>query len=76
MTLIEEIEHIRHGEDTVPCGFHITKEAEENLYFFARQMDRTEDDTLDLLLRYLALTDNCIKVLDDLGYEFDPSKAT
>lgn len=75
MKLIEEIELTRKNEDTLPCNYRITKNAENTIDFYARQMGRTEDDTLDLLLQYLAFTDNCIKVLSDLGYEFDPKKA-
>lgn len=75
MTLKEDYERFRKGNDTVPGLFHITKEGENDIYFFARQMNCSEDEALDKLLYYCALTDNCIKILEDLGYTFDPSKA-
>lgn len=75
MSLIEQLKREVYGEDTVPCIYHITKKAENSLYFFAEQMECSEDEALDLLLRYLELTDVCIPVLHQLGYEFDPSKS-
>jgi len=74
-TIKEEYDLIRKGSDTVPSTFHITKEAENDICFFARQMNCSEDEALDMLLYYCTLTDNCIKILEDLGYTFDPSKA-
>lgn len=72
-TIKEEYNFIRKGSDTVPSTFHITKEAENDICFFARQMNCSEDEALDMLLYYCALTDNCIKILEDLDYTFDPS---
>lgn len=74
-TIKEEIQLTRDYTSIVPCTYHITKNAENDLYFFAKQMNCTENEALDLLLGYLALTDNCINVLKDLGYEFNPKKA-
>lgn len=74
MTIREEIDMERKGEDTVPNTYHITKAAEESLVFYARQLEISQDAALDILLRYLALTDNCTRVLNDLGAELDPKK--
>lgn len=74
-TLKEEIQLSHDYTSIVPSTFHITKNAEEDLYFFSRQMDCEMDEALDLLLGYLALTENCIRVLEDLGYKFDPKKS-
>lgn len=77
MTLSEQIknEAIHEFDDTVPCIYHITKRAESSLYFFSEQMDCEEDEALEILLRYLSLTDVCIPVLEHLGYKFDPNKS-
>lgn len=74
MTIREEIDMERKGEDTVPSTYHITKAAEESLEFYSRQLEINQDIALDILLRYLALTDNCTRVLADLGTELDPTK--
>lgn len=74
MNIREQIEMERKGEDTVPNTYHITKAAEESLEFYARQLEINQDAVLDILLRYLALTDNCTRVLADLGAELDPTK--
>lgn len=76
MTIKEEYEKTRKGSITIPTTFHITKESEEDLYFFARQMNCSEDEALDKLLYYCGLTENCIKIIEDMGYKFDPQKAT
>ena len=76
MTLREEYEKTRKSSDTVPTVFHITKESEEALYFFARQMNCSKDEALDKLLYYCVLTENCIKIIEEMGYTFDPQKAT
>lgn len=61
--------------DKVPCSYWITKEAEETLSFFAKQMSCSEDEALDRLMNYIGLTENCIPALKELGFEFDPKKA-
>lgn len=74
MNIREQIDMERKCEDTVPNTYHITKAAEESLEFYCRQLEINQDAALDILLRYLALTDNCTRVLNDLGAELDPKK--
>lgn len=74
MNLIDEIRMEIDNEEKYPNVFQISKHAEETIYFFANQMEEDEDKTLDILLNYLKYTDVCIKVLEDLGYQFDPKK--
>lgn len=74
MTLKDELNMVRNGEDTVPITIHITKTSEETIHFFSKQMGYEMDKTLDLLIRYLGLTENCMRVLSDLGYTFDTPK--
>ena len=63
------------NNEKVQCTYLITKEAEETIYFYAKQMDCTEDEALDKLIICLGITEIGIPILESLGYKFDPKKA-
>lgn len=67
MTLLEEISY---PEDQVINSYSITKIADNALYHYAKQLNCSEDQALDMLLRYMSLTENINKFLKDIDQKF------
>ena len=73
MTLRQEYELTRDSE-RIPTRFSISKEAEETIFFYARQINCSPDDALNLLIWYAGLTINMDKIMNDLEITFDSKK--
>lgn len=67
MTILEEL---RIKEEVAPNTFAITKLAEETIYHWSKQLNCSEDEAVDVLIRYMGLTENINKFLDDIKQKF------
>lgn len=69
MTLYEQITN-EYENEKFPYTYSISKFADETIYHYAKQLGIEEDQVVDMLIRYMGLTKNIKKFLDDINEKF------
>lgn len=69
MTLYEEITK-EYEEEKSPYTYSLSKFADETIYHYTKQLNLEEDQVVDILIRYMGLTENINKFLNDINQKF------